>query len=295
LPDVPVSPTRVPPTSSCPDTLVRHLPDVHRAIRMLGRRHRLPEQEEGDLLGEVLVRLVTDDYAVLRKYRGDSALGTYLRSVAYRVLLDSRIRRWGKWRPSSRARALGTSAVHFERLVARDGFTVSEARAIVDNQPHLALAPPLTDALAAGIGRRRRPRTVPLEMAAGVPVEASQDAVLESRALSQRAARVSSAMRLVMQSLSPGDSLLLRQRFVEGHSVTDLARHGRADQKSLYRRYARILRRLRTDLEHADVTADDVRSLIGRGDVEISGVLSPAAVLPAGRQNRPSRRQSCIA
>jgi RNA polymerase sigma factor (sigma-70 family) len=266
-----------PPPPASQDLLEKHLPDLHRAIRSLARHHRLADDEERDLLGDVLVRLLADDYAVLRKYRGESGIATYLRRVAYRVLLDTRIRRWGKWRPSTRARTLGAAAVRFERMVARDGLTPAEALATMDGEPDLVLDPELAQALAAAIGRRRRRREVPLAWAAGVAVEASQHRALESRRLSRHAAEVGEAMRRALRSLSAEDRQLLHERFVQGRSVATLARRARADQKCLYRRFTRILGRLRRELAHARIGHDDVRPLIGHPEIEVAGVLAPAS------------------
>jgi len=45
----------------------------------------LPEAWRDDLVAEVLLSIVDDDFAVLRRFRGNSSLGTYLVVVARRV------------------------------------------------------------------------------------------------------------------------------------------------------------------------------------------------------------------
>jgi RNA polymerase sigma factor (sigma-70 family) len=254
------------------DMLVRHLPEVHRAVRSLARRHRLPADEEGDLLSEVLIRLVADDYAVLRKYRGQSALGTYLRVVAYRVLLDGRIRRWGKWRPSRRALALGAVAVRLERLVGREGLTEREALSAMKDWTDEELDPNVAHAIAARAGRRGRARELPLELGAHAAVDALQERVLESRDLARSAAHVAAVIREALRELSDEDYELLHRRFVRGESVADLARKSGVDQKWLYRRHEQILRRLRLNLGRARLVRHDLRALIGHPDVEVPEV-----------------------
>ena len=252
--------------------LVRHLPDLHRAVRSLARRHRLSADEEGDLLGDVLVRLIAHDYAVLRKYRGQSVMVTYLRVVAYRVLLDSRIRRWGKWRPSRRALAHGAGAVRFERLVAREGLSVLEALSAMREPADAPLDRRLAQSLAARIARRRRGRELPLEFGAEAAAEPLQERSLQTRDLTRYAAHVSAAVRRALQSLSDEDYRILHSRFVAGESVAELARRSGADQKGLYRRQERILRRLRADLGREQVVRQEVGVLIGHPDVQVPEV-----------------------
>src|SRR5262245_39160002 len=108
-----------------------HLPEIDRALAFVCRRERLPHDEARELASEVYLRLLQRDAAVLRRYRGDSNLCTYLVVVVQRVLLDARVARVGKWRPSARARRLGTLATHLERLIFHDGLSLSEASAIV--------------------------------------------------------------------------------------------------------------------------------------------------------------------
>lgn len=256
--------------------LLAQWPDLRRTVRTIGRTHRLADDEIGDLLGDVAVRLMHDDFAVLRKFRGHSGLATYLHTVAYRVLLDRRIRQWGKWRPSRRARALGPVAVRFEQLVGRDGFSAAEARTLLGPVGGAGLDDTQADHLAARVRRPRRPRLLGLDLAMEVPVAPPQHQAFEAPGVPGQVSRVCAAMRHAVANLSAADAAFLRERFVHGHSIADVARRTGADQKQLYRRYARILRGLRGDLERGQVTAAEVRPLIGHAAAEISGVLAPA-------------------
>lgn len=259
------------PTPMLEDLLVQHLPDVHRAIRSLARRYRLPHQEEADLLGDVLVRLVADDYAVLRKYRHQSAPHTYLRVVAYRVLLDTRIRQWGKWRPSSRALAHGASAVRFERMVAREGLTAHEALREMSERGE-RLDPEVAASIGARIARRSRARVRPPQHPGEASVDAAQDRVLESRDLARYASHAGAVIRQALEDLSDEDLELLRRRFVKGEPVAELARTSGMNQKRLYCRHARILRRVGRALAAANLVSSDLLKLVGHPDVQVPDV-----------------------
>ena len=107
------------------------LPQIQQAIAFVCRQRRLTRDEAHDLASDVHVRLLQHDAAVLRRYRGESSLHTFLVVVIQRVLLDARIARAGKWRPSAVARRLGRVAIHLERLVFYDGLSLAEAGPLV--------------------------------------------------------------------------------------------------------------------------------------------------------------------
>lgn len=51
------------------------------------RSIRLSSQDREDLAAEVFLALVKDDFSILRRFRGDSSLATYLTVVARRVVV----------------------------------------------------------------------------------------------------------------------------------------------------------------------------------------------------------------
>ena len=51
------------------------------------RSMRLPAEDREDLVAEVFLTVVKDDLAVLRNFRGDSSLATYLTVIARRVVV----------------------------------------------------------------------------------------------------------------------------------------------------------------------------------------------------------------
>ena len=57
------------------------------------RSIRLAQEDRDDLVGEVFLALVKDDFAVLRHFRGESSLATYLTVVARRVVVQQLLRR----------------------------------------------------------------------------------------------------------------------------------------------------------------------------------------------------------
>src|SRR5205823_13826848 len=83
------------------------------------------------------------------------------------------------------------------------------------------------------------------------------------------------------------DRLILRLRFAEGLSIAAIARRLELDQKDLYRRFRRLLRRLRTALEHDGMLADDVLAALVRNEATAGTLfLSDNVVAMPNRQKR---------
>ena len=57
------------------------------------RSIRLSPQDREDLAAEVMLAIVSDDFAVLRRFRGDSSLATYLTVIARRVVVRELLKR----------------------------------------------------------------------------------------------------------------------------------------------------------------------------------------------------------
>jgi len=84
---------------------------VDRLARATAHRARLSASETDDFLSDVHLKLVEDDFAVLRSFKGRSRLTTFLLTVLQRAAFDFRNARWGRWRASAQAERQGTTAL----------------------------------------------------------------------------------------------------------------------------------------------------------------------------------------
>jgi RNA polymerase sigma factor (sigma-70 family) len=250
--------------------LEANIAQVTRIAAQAARRHRLPPQDRQELLSIFWTHLAKDDYRVLRQFRGSSGIGTYLRTVVDRVVLDMRTASWGKWRPSARARRLGMGAQTFERLVVRDGRDPEEAQAMVGALPAHLLA-----ALAA---QRREPRRfVSLDVAAErSATNADPFAELLDRRRERRGRMVGRHLERTLGALPKGDQMLIRMRHELGLKVSQIAAMLGADQKRLYRRFETIHGRLRHSLTAAGVSANDVVEITSADVSHVPRVLDAA-------------------
>jgi RNA polymerase sigma-70 factor (ECF subfamily) len=57
------------------------------------RSIRITEQDREDLAADVFLAIVSDDFAILRRFRGDSSLATYLTVIARRVVIRELLQR----------------------------------------------------------------------------------------------------------------------------------------------------------------------------------------------------------
>jgi len=226
-----------------------NLPTIDGLVQMVARQQRMSWAEAEEFASIVRLRLIENDYAVLRKFRGGSTLRTYLTVVIARQALDYRDACWGRWRPSRAARRLGRTAVTLEKLIVRDGFSLDEAwRAVFEGAEAPDLQP--LRAFAERLRPRVRRHWVSLDN-----VDESQRRSGEPELELMRDRRTAEALARALHTLAPSDSRLLRLRFAEGLSISSIARSEGLDQASLYRHLATLLRRLRRELERRGIAA----------------------------------------
>ncbi len=244
---------------------LRELPTIDGIVRAACRRRGAGMDEE-DFASLVKLKLIEDDYAILRKFRGGSSFRTYLTIVIQRFLLDQRVREWGRWRPSAEAKRLGGAAVSLERLLHRDGLTLDEACDVLARRsPRAPRA--LLEALAGRLPVRR-----PRPVHAGEPRETdlTLDASAVERPALQRdreriADRAARLLEEAIASLDAEDRLLLRLRFQEDLSVVDVARSLGTPRRQVHKRIRRLLDALRQALEASGLDRGTAWDLVEHG------------------------------
>ena len=245
---------------------VRSLPLIRQAIATTVRRYRVSADHAEEFAAIARLRIIERDYDVLRKFRGQSSLRTFLTVVVQRMFLDYRTAQWGKWRPTAKSRRQGAVVVLLERLTVRDGLTFDEAwheleatRAEPLDRGHL-------EAAHAGMPRRSRPRFVSDEELDLLP---AADAVPEDRFLgienAALGARAGSLLSGAIARLDPQDRRIVRLHFFEGLPLSGIARKLGLDQRALYRRFERLMRTLRTHLEAQGLCGADVLQAMEAG------------------------------
>ncbi|MGH7859556.1 MAG: RNA polymerase sigma factor [Candidatus Binatia bacterium] len=255
---------------SPPDVFASSLPLIERLLASVCRRNAFPPDESEEFASWAKLRLIDDDYAVLRKFRGDASLPTYLTTVIVNLFRDYRIHRWGKWRPSAEAKRLGEVAVQLETLLVRDGRTLTEAIGLLRTNFQVAQSAADLTALAGRLPPRLPRRFESDEVLESFSGGASADSGLVERERSEAAARAAERLGEAIAELGSEERLLLRLRFQEGLAVVEIARILGAPAKPLYGRLERTLGALRRTLEKRGLGAGEIRELVADGGLELT-------------------------
>jgi RNA polymerase sigma factor (sigma-70 family) len=249
--------------------LIAELALIDRLTACVCRRRRLTPGETEEFAGHVRLKLVENDYAILRAFRHRSRLSTYLHVVIERLFLDYRTAQWGRWRPSVRARQLGPLGVLLDRLISRDGLSVDEACTVVESMHTGRVARSDLYAMSAELPFRPRRRDTVQSSEAPEPRQ-PPDETLARQEAARDAERLKAALRASIGQLAPADRTLLDMRYREGRSVIEIARALGEPVKPLYRKLERIVGKLRRPVQSAAELSTTSTDTFRLGDVSIS-------------------------
>ena len=248
-----------------------HLPVIDQVVQSIGRRHRLPADAIEELQSAVHLKIIDNDYEVLRKFEGRSSIRTYLTSVVQRHFLDSRTAVWGRWRPCACARRAGPAGVLLDQLLTRDAVSLDEAVARVRERydvSELALR-----SLAAQIPVRTPRRFVGEESLDEVAVDAGP-ATPATTVGRDEGDRAESALHAALNALGNEDQIILKYRFVYALQVSQISRLTGLEQKPLYRRLEGIFKVMRREMEAQGLTREQVLAVVGNPDLEMGKTIN---------------------
>jgi RNA polymerase sigma factor (sigma-70 family) len=274
------------------ETYLENLRTIERIAAFVARKNHLKDFEAEEFIQEVRVRLLENDYSIIRKHEGRSKISTYLTTVISRLFAQWRTEQWGKWRPSAEAKRLGEPAITLERLLSRDGYSFSEAARLIMTPSGSSYTVRQLEALYLRLPvRTPRPIVVSgdeIPDIVSVPDDASQR--IEAGERAHKADRTAEVLDELMRRLDPEDQLILSMRFWHERGMPDIARILHLDQKKLYKRQERLLKTLRRDLESAGVSREDVKWLLAAGEEEIHLKFNPSGEIPPpGPSHRTGR------
>jgi RNA polymerase sigma factor (sigma-70 family) len=270
------------------ELFLSQLPLIDRVITAVCRRHRLAGADAEDFASTARLRLLENDFGVLRRFEGRCSLRTFLLKVVDRFYLDYRTACWGRWRPSAHARRLGSAAIVLERLVWRDDLPCEEACKVLHATPGVTEDAAELDALLADLPPRPKRRMVDDGHLASMPAigPGADHEVLEGEVR-----RAIEALDRALARLTPRDRLLIQARYLGQRSVADLACRHRFNQRRLYPRFQRLLAKLRADLEAEGFCSVDVAAWSTRDFEHARSRLRPRESPPRPRVRQSPRRK----
>lgn len=246
---------------------------INQIVRTVGRRRHLSATEQEDFASFVHLRMVDDDYAVLRKFQNRSTLWTYLAAVIERLSLDFCVEKWGRWRPSAMAERLGPVAVALERLVNRDSHSVDEALEILKTNHGVTLTHAELRELWKQLPVRLRHTEVGEEAARGLSINDSSEAAIDDADRRETVNRLQSALQNAFAQVAPQDRVLIALRFDQDLSMVEIAKLTGSSVPTLHRHLDRSMKRLRSALSHSGFDPRKVANLIGHPSIALSPLL----------------------
>lgn len=244
------------------EIFLNHQAFVRKTAGALARHYRLPDADAEDFISAVNLKLIADDYAVLRKFQGKSQVKTYLRAVISRALHDFRSRLWGRWRPSTAAERLGAVAETLDCLLSRDGHSLTEAINILIVNHKVEMSPAELEAIASKLPRRSPRRFEDESKMPDIeaPDRADDNVRIQEQGSQQELAET--ALRKALKQLPAEDQVILRMRYWDGFQIKAIAKALHLPPRPLYRRVERLNRKLRGMLEEAGVQADTIEGIL---------------------------------
>lgn len=231
----------------------REVPTIEALARSVCRRYGMDGDEADSFVSWVMVRILEDDVAVLRKFAGRSSLKTYLTVVVANLYKDHRVKKFGRWRPSAAARRLGHAGVLLDTYLNRKGHPLEEAINRLISRDDVEEDEATLREYAAQIPRREQRSFVSQEKAGVLPAESEADDPLLDEEADEVRNQVKAALERAMAELPDQDQLMVRLHFWEGLTIAAIARTLRVEQKPLYRRMEANLKRLRAGLQEQGV------------------------------------------
>lgn len=253
--------------------LLDQLDLIKQIVRTVGKRRHLSAAERDDFASFVHLRLVEDDYAILRKFQGRSTLWTYLAAVIERLSLDFCTEKWGRWRPSAMAEKLGPVGVIMERLINRDGHPIEEAIEILRSQNGVTLTYAQLRALWEQLPVRVRTSEVGEEAAQELIGTDNSEAHVEDEERRKNIERLQRVLQSALADLAAQDRVLIALRFDQDLSMVEIAQLTGVSVPTLHRRLDKSVKQLRLALSHVGIDAREVAGLIGHPALALSPLL----------------------
>lgn len=246
----------------------RYLEQIEKVASWVSRRFCMSRDDAEEFRSWVHLKLIEDDYRVLRSFSGRSGMATYLTSVIQNLARDYRMSRWGRWRPTAAAERLGLVAVQLETLIDRDGFSLDEAMEMLRSNHGVRMSRLELVDLAAKLPPRVRLRFGgDDEIATAESTARADQGVKETERLAilERARRVLAG---ALAELDVEDRLILKMHYQSGLTISAIAAVLDLDQRGLYTRRDRCRRQLKASLEKRGVGAAELLEALGWAEAD---------------------------
>ena len=270
----------------------RHLERIEDVLTWVSRRFAMSADEAEEFRSWAHLKLIEDDYRVLRAFSGRSSIATYLTTVVQNLGRDYRTSRWGRWRPTAAAERLGLVAVQLEALMDRDGFSLDEASEMLRANHGVRMTRLELAELAARLPQRVRLRFEVSDEVAAATSAAGADRGVEETEWARLLEEARRALEACLAELDVEDRLLLQMHYQSGLTISAIAAALDLRQRPLYGRRDRCHRQLKACLERGGPDAGAVLDALGWAGAEAHFEVDYGLENPEAGRTEPSNSTS---
>ena len=206
--------------------LEKHLSVIDKAIMAACRRHDVLEDQAEEFASHTKLKLIENDYQLIRSFQGKSSFQTYLFTVINRIFIDWLRMIKGRWRPSEYAKRLGSMGIKLEELMARKKLSYQEACYAIKINHGVSLDSSeyrkLADKISKQLLSNPKQVDIPLEEIK-VSKSSLKDPVIDKNSQAIRE-KIASIIKDVRESLDANDKLILKMHFHDNLGISAISR-----------------------------------------------------------------------
>lgn len=237
-------------------------------LKFVCRKKGLRDDRADEFCQWTRLKLIENDCAILRSFKGNSTFKTFLSTVILNKYRDWLDYEQGKFRVTVDAKELGPVAVNLELLVLRDKVPYEEAVQLLISKG-VAVSVKDCDEIWGQLKRAPR-RDFLSEDALGDHKAAPDVDPVEHEEHLRLIQKAHAVLHDAIAALPPSDGLILKLKYWSEVSVACIAKTQLTEQKPLYRRFERLLKRLETDLLARGLTEEEIRELFDEVGIDPS-------------------------
>lgn len=237
------------------------------------------ENEALELSNSVLDTLQKDNYRVLKEFKGNSRLTTYITAIISRQAVDSIRKKLGRDREKDRAKELGETGTLIYQRILKDGYPIPDVfHELHENHGFTGTLEELEEMVRKIKGKNPGPHlpgvSQPLNGSSvvknGTALNEDEYVVPDTKSdpqvilmESQRKRKMHEIIRTIITDLNGEERLLLRMRFPTDEdekpkSVEQVSKVLGITQKAVYKRIDRLLKKCKNTLDREGVSVNEL-------------------------------------
>jgi len=231
------------------------------------------ENEALELSNQVMDSLTKDDFKVLRQFKGNSKLSTYITSIIARQAVDMVRKKRGRSREKERAATFGeVGLVIYDEIVVRGNTPEHVISRLKDQKLQIVTRDRIVQILDRIKSKKLEMPSDNVLVHDAVAIPGEEDRRIEiadpegtpeqNLEETQRVFKMNEVLDIIIRGLSGEERLILRMRFPvtgqKAQKVSQIAGALGITEKAVYKRITRILKKCKTLLEQQGVSLHEI-------------------------------------